>query len=186
MRRVRYNIEALIPRVRQLGYEFGYGWAIRRGVMSPEEAHEMEGHEPVLSPPPAHVGQLIDELERRAGVLPFSLCAFYEVVGGVNFIGSHPDWGDQRLDPIEVESAQVVLELDDWMQWSDDKQRDGSCELPIAPDEYHKYRYSEGGSYAIRLLEQFLKSRDRHRLCGAERYACLFDRPERTLGASGG
>src|SRR5579872_2369427 len=37
-----------------------------------------------------------------------------------------------------------------------------------------------------RLLEQLLKSRGRHRLCGAEGHACLFDRPERTLGASGG
>jgi hypothetical protein len=152
MRRVRYNIEALIPRLRQLGYDFGYGWAIDRGVMSPEEAQEMERHEPVLSLPAWDVGRSIEELERRAGTLPFSLRAFYEIVGGVTFIGSHPDGGSQRLDPIEVESAQVVLELDDWMQWSNDKQQDGSCELLIAPDEYHKYRYSGGGSYAIPLL----------------------------------
>ena len=36
------------------------------------------------------------------------------------------------------------------------------------------------------ILEQFAKSRGRHELCRAEQYACLFDRPERTLGASGG
>src|SRR2546430_2196928 len=26
MRRVRWNIETLIPRLRDIGYEFGYGW----------------------------------------------------------------------------------------------------------------------------------------------------------------
>jgi hypothetical protein len=38
----------------------------------------------------------------------------------------------------------------------------------------------------LRILEHFAKGRGRHEICGAEQYACLFDRPERTLGASGG
>jgi RNA polymerase sigma-70 factor (ECF subfamily) len=35
-------------------------------------------------------------------------------------------------------------------------------------------------------LEQLARSRGRHGLCGVGRHACLFDRPERALGASGG
>jgi hypothetical protein len=35
-------------------------------------------------------------------------------------------------------------------------------------------------------LEQLARSKGRRRLCKIERYACLFDRPERALGASGG
>jgi hypothetical protein len=35
-------------------------------------------------------------------------------------------------------------------------------------------------------LEQLARSKGWHRLCKIVRYACLFDRPERALGASGG
>jgi hypothetical protein len=54
-------------------------------------------------------------------------------------------------------------------------------------------RYFPGGRVGgsgrhgtARHLQQFLESGDRHRLCGVEGHACLFDRPERALGASGG
>lgn len=33
MRRARANIETLIPRLHESGYEFGYGWAIHRGAL---------------------------------------------------------------------------------------------------------------------------------------------------------
>jgi hypothetical protein len=38
----------------------------------------------------------------------------------------------------------------------------------------------------MHILKHFAKSRGRHEMCGVLRYACLFDRPERALGASGG
>jgi hypothetical protein len=41
---------------------------------------------------------------------------------------------------------------DDWGHWTDDKENDGSCNLPVAPDEYHKYFYSGAGPYAIPCL----------------------------------
>lgn len=104
----------------------------------------------MLSPPTEAVGQEIAEVERRAGLLPLSLRAFYEVVGGVNFVGSHPAWGAYRLDALVVESASQVVELDDWMRWSDDKDAHGTCALPIAPDEHHKY-FVSGNIYTIRV-----------------------------------
>jgi hypothetical protein len=127
MRRVQHNITLLIPRLRELGYTFGYQWAVDRGALTPEQAREMEQHEPLLSPPSGEIGPLIDEVERRAGVLPLSLRAFYAVVGGVNFVGSHPVWGAYGLDALVVESAAQAIELDDWMRWSDDKDLHGSC-----------------------------------------------------------
>jgi hypothetical protein len=36
--------------------------------------------------------------------------------------------------------------------WTDDKENDGSCNLPIAPDERHKYLSSDSGPYAIPYL----------------------------------
>jgi pimeloyl-ACP methyl ester carboxylesterase len=39
---------------------------------------------------------------------------------------------------------------------------------------------------SLSSLEQLARSNGRHRLCKIVRYACLFDRSERTLGASGG
>jgi Recombinase len=53
----------------------------------------------------------------------------------------------------------------------------------MPPDAKHPRRWRR----AVALpLEQFAKSRGRHEKCRAEWHACLFDRPERTLGASGG
>lgn len=36
--------------------------------------------------------QLVAELESTVGTLPLSIRAWYEVVGGVNFVGDHPGW----------------------------------------------------------------------------------------------
>jgi hypothetical protein len=36
------------------------------------------------------------------------------------------------------------------------------------------------------ILKQLARNRGWHRLCRVDRYACLFDRPERTTGAGGG
>ncbi len=40
------------------------------------------------------------------------------------------------------------------MRWSDDRREDSSCDLPIAPDEYHKYLYSGGCAYEVSLRGQ--------------------------------
>ncbi len=150
MCRVQHNLTLLIPRLGDLGYTFGYQWAVDRGDLTPKQAQEMEQHEPLLNPPSGEIRPFTDELERRAGVLPLSLRAFYEVVGGVNFVGSHPVWGAYGLDALVVESAAQAVELDDWMHWSDDKDAQGTCELPVAPDEHHKY-FVSGSIYTVRV-----------------------------------
>jgi len=152
MRRVRHNIETLIPRLRDLGYEFGYAWALKDARVSLAEAQEWERKYPIYRKPDHDVAQQISELKRRFGVLPLSLRSFYEVVGEVDFIGAYPTWPYERLDPLNVLSARSVVEVDNWGHWSDGKEEDGSCNLPIAPDEHHKYFYSGAGPYAVPCL----------------------------------
>jgi hypothetical protein len=172
MRRVRHNVETLIPRLTALGYEFGYGWAQGRDFPggSPD---------PVFTPPHPDVARTIVKLEDSAGALPLSLRAFYEVVGSVNFVGSPPKaWTDWRavpddIDALYVYSAEVALEGAEAWQERYDYLRNGAgsppstdeqdlCDslayyalprecwlVPIAPDEWHKYDISGCGAYEI-------------------------------------
>jgi hypothetical protein len=148
MRRARHNFETLIPRLRDLGYVFGYTWAIERGTLSPDEAKVMQHHMPLTSPPSADARRTIDKVERRSGMLPLSLRAFFEIVGGTNFVGSHPLWGDYGLDAMLVESAEQIIELDNWGHWSGDKDESGAVGMPISPDERQKY-FVSGNIYTI-------------------------------------
>lgn len=150
MQRVKHNISLLVPRLGALGYTFGYQWAVDRGVFTPEQAREVKQHRPLQSPPSGDPGPLLDELERRVGALPLSLRAFYEVVGGVNLVGSHPVWGGYGLDALVVESATQVIELDDWMRWSADKDTQGVCKMPIALDQHQKY-FVSGNIYTVQV-----------------------------------
>jgi hypothetical protein len=121
MRRVRANIETLVPRWEAIGYKFGYAWAeslarvlnawdheqrrqmIEEDGLSPndpllaewedpgDEILSLAGsEEPILSPPKPGVGQRLAKLERMVGHIPLSLRAWYEGVGGVNFVGTAP------------------------------------------------------------------------------------------------
>jgi hypothetical protein len=69
--RARANIESLVPRLTTLGYRF---------------AHPNR----VFVPTDAEFRSRVAEIERRAGPLPLSLRAWCDVVGEVNFMGSHP------------------------------------------------------------------------------------------------
>src|SRR5262249_35718321 len=71
MTRARANIELLVPRLKSLGYQFAH----------PER---------VFVSADADVLGLVAEGVRRAGAVPVSLRAWCDLVGEVNFIGSHP------------------------------------------------------------------------------------------------
>lgn len=100
IRRARFNIETLIPRLRAGGYQFGYGWVTEQQDYDPDlvatVAH-LEAQRPSvpwISPPP-DVHERLAELEQLiGGPLPLSLRAWYEVAGQVNFVGELPArWG---------------------------------------------------------------------------------------------
>ena len=97
MRRVRWNIETLVPRLRDVGYEFGYGWLAEEPYrrFTFEAIAEIERECPHFRPPLPDVRERIIELEALVGVLPLALRAWYEVVGTVNFVGKAPQsWDD--------------------------------------------------------------------------------------------
>jgi hypothetical protein len=145
MRRVRKNIEILIPRLKQIGYQFG--------TLGGCEGDGWAGNQfPIHQPPAVDVIAQLDELEAQVGQLPIALRAWWELVGGVNFLGFHPDWPEtQVLDPIFL----YPLDLDDIRsehealtdQQVGEEEARQSFAIPI-PDEYHKADVS-GGVYEI-------------------------------------
>ncbi len=160
MRRVRHNVGLLIPRLTALGYRFGYTWVAENEWTDASEREWAEGQPPVLSPPVPDVAARIGELEEVAGTLPLSLRAFYEEVGGVNFVGDWPetwyDWQvEQGIDPLRVESLEDALEAcKGWRQWAtypggERVRPDEPCPVPIAPDHDLKYNISGTGAYEI-------------------------------------
>ena len=71
MTRARANIELLVPRLKSLGFQFAHS-------------------ERVFVPADDDFRSFVSDIERRAGPLPLSLRAWCDVVGEVNFVGSHP------------------------------------------------------------------------------------------------
>src|SRR5579863_6208071 len=67
MRRVRYNLDLLIPRLQELGYVFGYAW------VKPRSLEWARSQPPLRTPPPPDVRQLLAVFEQRLGVLPLSV-----------------------------------------------------------------------------------------------------------------
>src|SRR5262249_18397695 len=92
MNRARANIELLVPRLTSLGYRFAH----------PDR---------VFVPADEETRRLVAEVERRAGPLPLSLRAWCEVVGEVNFMGSHPRLSSYFQSPGGAELAQGFLSL---------------------------------------------------------------------------
>lgn len=167
MRRVRYNIETLIPRLETLGYVFGYGW------VDPDEDTWAKANPPPFSAPPRDVEARLLDFERRAGVLPLALRAFYEEVGGVNFVGTPPeDWADTAwwheplrsdgdpdakrygLDPLfvypfeEVEACQHGL-----------GEPGKPFAVPIAPDHLMKFHISGLDDYTVKTPNAAIDAR---------------------------
>jgi hypothetical protein len=96
MRRVRHNVETLIPRLEALGYEFGYRWLVEEPQrrFTDEEIAEIKRECPHFRPPQPDLRERLAELEARVGMLPLSLQAWYEEVGTVNFVGKAPQTWD--------------------------------------------------------------------------------------------
>ena len=173
MRRVRHNIELLLPRLEASGYRFGYDWM--KGV----EADFVARQPMVFAPSRPGVRERIAELEAVVGAQPLSLRAFYEVVGEVNLVGEPPEtwreWfgapedGDALyIDPIDAAFEAMLWEEDVYGDMSTeewdlpDPDEEDLCDsrayhalphdcrlIPLAPDEWHKYNISGCGGYEI-------------------------------------
>ncbi len=87
MTRARANVAILLPRLTSLGYQF---------------AHPNR----VFVPADEEFRRRVAAVERRAGPLPLSLRAWCDVVGEVNFMGSHPKLSTYLQSPSGEELAQ--------------------------------------------------------------------------------
>ncbi len=159
MRRVRTNIELLIPRLRTVGYRFGYAWA------SAVNAEDVQQEPPLLGTPLPDIQKRIAALEKVGAILPLSLRAFYEIVGAVNFVGictpgmdrfeygdeaiaSGDDEGmvDEELDPLYVQGFDDTFTPGSYLSLREED--DGLYTLIITQDASSKY-YMEGAGASL-------------------------------------
>ena len=164
MKRVRHNVEILIPRLEELRYQFGYEWMKEEWSDVDEEWIAIQ---PALyAPPPVNILEQILHFETLAGPLPLSLKAFYREVGEVNFFGKHLTW--EHLFEREKPSGQPPSNLDplaviglsekifaDYISWQEAMQKQGletsSYPLMISLDYDLKYNVSGSGAYEIEI-----------------------------------
>jgi hypothetical protein len=165
MRRVRHNIEILIPRLEELGYQFGYEWLEEERLDIDEK---WIAEQPALyAPPRPDVAQQIQHFEDLIGFLPLSVCAFYSEVGEVNFFGRHLYWehlfekreGPREQQPSNLDPLTVIglreETFNDYIYWRTKINRQEKLVHPypliIAVDYDLKYNISGSGAYEIEL-----------------------------------
>jgi hypothetical protein len=89
MKRALHNVTRLIDRLEKLGFKF-YGPAVAgiewQGPVGPRiSTRDFLRH----MPPDSETSRELTDIERCFGVLPLSLRAWYEIMGGVEFRGDH-------------------------------------------------------------------------------------------------
>lgn len=137
MRRVRANVVAVHRRLISLGYRFAF----------PAEAHV---------PPDDATTRRLAAFEDAVGPIPLSLHAFYEIVGGVNWM-QHEDQLAAAFRPDRDEAPDLALLGDEdplvVVPMTDDGavQRRWDHTWFLAPDEFAKSAYSGGEPYHLLL-----------------------------------
>lgn len=137
MRRARFNIELLIPRLQAEGYVFGSGWVTEHQGDDAEvvaAGGEGETQRPSVpwSPPHPDVHERLVEVEHLiGGPLPLSLYAWYEMVGQVNFVGSVPNgWERPAPSSAPLQPFLPMQEPDDFFSLA---QLEGDQKPPFDP-----------------------------------------------------
>ncbi|MFA5994840.1 MAG: hypothetical protein WCW27_04565 [Patescibacteria group bacterium] len=134
---VKKQITLLVHNLTQMGYVFA----------DPQK---------IITPPHPETKLMIAAIEQVCGTLPEALKSFYEIVGGVNLIGSHSQWkGCEYPDPLFIYPiADVMSEFQQWQAGYAANMADNIEEpfrIPIAPDFYHKANVSGGMWYNVPL-----------------------------------
>jgi hypothetical protein len=120
MRRARTNVETITLRLQAARYAFDHPeWAWTPAT--PSDAEDVRA------------------IESRAGPMPLSLRAWYEIVGSVWWIGSDPAW--KSSDPLVIAPVSSVR---DWCEQEDGK----PFVVELSGDRLQKAGFS-GGSYTI-------------------------------------
>jgi uncharacterized protein DUF6745 len=114
--------------------------------------HETRERVRAHTPPPPDIHDQIVSFERQYAALPLSLRTFYEVVGEVNLIGTHPTLAPVGRaitpDPLVVYALdEGALEYDE----EEDEEEGRPSAITIAPDDLHKANTSGGDAYEMAI-----------------------------------
>jgi hypothetical protein len=161
MRRARRNVEVLVRRLRAMGYRFqGSFWPsmeILSGLRTMEVPGELRKAASACGAVHCRDGRQrtanwLKSLEELAGgPLPLSLQAWYEQVGAVSLLGSHPainprDSPELLVDPLVIFPLGELCE-----EMETAEQEAGELLLPLSPDDYHKANMSGGPPYSLKI-----------------------------------
>ncbi len=104
----------------------------------------------VFCPPDKATPKQLAKLEKLAGgPMPISLRAWYEQVGGVSLMGSHPVLNPKEAKESELPDPLVLIPLEEMLMQCEDEEGDG-LQIMIAPDALHKADIS-GDAYYLTL-----------------------------------
>ncbi len=144
MRRVRRNLEALIPMLAQHGYRYNAPTLDPPGAV-------------LCSPTPADL-EALDEFERTHGPLPISVRAYFEIVGAVDLSQDYEQliqWPDREggvafteLEMLGEYGPLVVEPFSSLLKYLHGKK--AAFKIPLIPDEAGKAFYS--GDYYYMTL----------------------------------
>lgn len=139
MERIKHNIASIIDALHTLDYHF----------------HTTE----IWNLPPSDTQQLLDYITQSVGPLPLSVRMWYEVIGSVCLLGTHPHLAFQVSSPLQSGQrpflsdpltiyplSLLVRDLDEWS--GGDRLDDETYFLALAPDADHKANLS-GAEYGI-------------------------------------
>lgn len=148
-RRARQNIEMIVGRLSQDGFQFHTNDDDRRPLT------------PYI-PPSATAAHYAERLDQKFGPLPLTLIAWIRIVGDVWLVGPHPHWSTSaKSDPLVLQveglhypdSSIEDYFADQWENWR--RQPDDANRRPfvleLAPDRLHKSNVSGGAPYGIIL-----------------------------------
>ena len=144
MTRARHNLERLVKRLNDLDFIF----------LDPQD---------IWQPPDAQTPSLLDAFEAQYGPIPLSLRTWYEVVGPVSFMGSHPRlsfydsfvstssnpiYSDPLvIDPLRNPPPSFYADL--IFNDTGEDTSDPPYTIWLAPDAIHKANQSGGGPTQI-------------------------------------
>jgi hypothetical protein len=101
MRRVRRNLEILVPRLRSEGFAFAH-------PLLPEGDDGWARYDAVRAHPTPHTEELLKRVQQVAGPLPKSVKAFYREVGAVNLDGTLGGILAKADDPLQLRRSAIL------------------------------------------------------------------------------
>jgi hypothetical protein len=108
----------------------------------------------VFYPPDKATAKQIARLEKLAGgPMPMSLRAWYEGVGGVSLMGSHPLLNPKQANENDLPDPLVMISLEEMLAMIDGEGEGDGVQIMVAPDALHKADIS-GDGYYLRLPDR--------------------------------